>query len=81
MHEKIREYKLPLKQIKKIAYQILKGMSYLHHMGYIHRNIKPDNILIDSHKTVKICDFALSKLTSIPHGEYTPEDPKDRERS
>ena len=56
-------------------------MSYLHHLGYIHRNIKPDNILIDTDGSVRICDFALSKLTQVPHGEYTPEDPKDRERS
>ena len=56
-------------------------MSYIHHMGYIHRNIKSDNILINNEGIVKICDFALSKLTQVPHAEYTPEDPKDRERS
>lgn len=30
---------------------------------------------------VKITDFSLSKYTNIPNQEYTPEDPKDRERS
>ena len=69
------------KKTKKNCLQILKGISYLHHMGYIHRNIKSDNILINSENQIKICDFALSKLTEFPHSEYTPEDPKDREIS
>ena len=47
----------------------------------MHRNLKSDNILLSSNFIVKICDFALSKHTSTPHVIYTPEDPKDRERS
>jgi len=74
-------YKIPLKNIKIIAYQLLKGLCYLHHQGIIHRNLKSDNILINKNGDVKITDFALSKLVSIPHTPYTPEDPKDRERS
>lgn len=30
---------------------------------------------------VKIADFSLSRAITIPHIPYTPEDPKDRERS
>lgn len=56
-------------------------MNYLHHQGLIHRNLKSDNILLDSNLNVKITDFALSKYVSVPHIPYTPEDPKDRERS
>ncbi len=60
----------------------MKGLNYLHHNGIIHRNLKSDNLII-SEKTgnLKICDFALSKFISVPHIAYTPEDPKDRERS
>ena len=76
------EYKMPLRSIKVISYQILKGLSYLHHQGIIHRNLKGDNILISQGEmNVKIHDFALSRLATIPHFPYTPEDPKDRERS
>lgn len=60
-------------------------MNFLHNQGVIHRNIKPDNILLDFDKKnkliVKITDFSLSKYVAIPHYHYTPEDPKDRERS
>lgn len=42
--------------------QILQGLSCLHHAGIIHRDVKPFNILITEHDTVKISDFGLSKL-------------------
>lgn len=46
----------------------------------MHRNLKIDNILVDK-DVVRISDFGLSRLVSIPHIPYTPEDPKERERS
>lgn len=75
------DYKMPLKTIKSLAYQLLKGLSYLHHQGIIHRNLKCDNTLVNGKGIVKISDFALSKFVTVPHAPYTPEDPKDRERS
>jgi cyclin-dependent kinase len=47
----------------------------------MHRNLKPDNLMFTKDGTVKISDFALSRIASVPHMAYTPEDPKERERS
>ena len=47
----------------------------------MHRNLKPDNIMITNEGVVKLVDFALSRISSIPHFAYTPEDPKERDRS
>lgn len=47
----------------------------------MHRNLKPHNILIQNDGTVKISDFTLSRIGTAPHCPYTPEDPKERERS
>ena len=46
----------------EIIRQILSGLACLHHVGIIHRDIKPFNILLTDQDTVKICDFGLSKL-------------------
>jgi serine/threonine protein kinase len=42
--------------------QILDGLGCMHHAGIIHRDIKPYNLLVTDHDTIKICDFGLSKL-------------------
>ena len=48
--------------LKLFSYQMLKGIGYLHSLGICHRDIKPQNILIDPEDyTLKICDFGCAK--------------------
>jgi serine/threonine protein kinase len=47
----------------------------------MHRNLKPENVLITQDHQIKISDFNLSRLVQGSIVPYTPEDPKDRERS
>jgi serine/threonine protein kinase len=47
----------------------------------MHRNLKPDNIMFGQDGRLKLSDFALSRIAVIPHFPYTPEDPKERDRS
>ncbi|MBN1969923.1 MAG: SUMF1/EgtB/PvdO family nonheme iron enzyme [Candidatus Delongbacteria bacterium] len=41
--------------------QICQGMIYIHDHNIIHKDLKPHNIMIDSHGTVKIMDFGISE--------------------
>ena len=44
-----------------IARQIANGLAYVHSKGIIHRDVKPDNVWIDSAGNVKIIDFGVAK--------------------
>ena len=42
---------------RKLAMQIAEGLSYAHGLGYLHRDIKPDNIWITEQDDIKLLDF------------------------
>jgi len=48
--------------LKIFSYQMLKCIGYLHSLGICHRDIKPQNILIDpADNSLKLCDFGCAK--------------------
>eukprot|EP00825_Cyclidium_porcatum_P020675 TRINITY_DN23337_c0_g1_i1.p1 TRINITY_DN23337_c0_g1~~TRINITY_DN23337_c0_g1_i1.p1 ORF type:complete len:363 (+),score=49.90 TRINITY_DN23337_c0_g1_i1:147-1235(+) len=58
---------------KSIMYQLLQGVYYCHANRTMHRDLKPQNILISNDKIVKICDFGLARTFSMPQGKFTRE--------
>ena len=68
--------KLPEKQIKEIALQLTSALFYLHNNNIIHRDIKPQNVLISASGIIKICDFgfarAIDNKTMITSIKGTP---------
>jgi len=70
--EKRREEKIPLneEEFRNIFVGVASGLQHLHNQGLMHRDVKPNNILLKSEKegdalanlTAKLCDFGVSKL-------------------
>ena len=51
-------------QIYWVFHQIVKGIRFLHHQGIMHRDLKPDNILLETESVnsqMKIADFSLAE--------------------
>ena len=48
----------------KIAKQLICTMAYIHSRGFVHRDLKTQNILLDKNLDIKMCDFGLTKLKS-----------------
>lgn len=57
---------MPLPHALALCIQTARGLAHAHKLGVIHRDIKPGNLLVDSHGTLKILDMGLAHLQTEP---------------
>ena len=55
------------------TYQILQGIVFCHTRRVLHRDLKPQNLLIDKDGAIKLADFGLGRPFGIPVRAYTHE--------
>uniref|UniRef100_A0A2I3G033 Cyclin dependent kinase like 1 n=1 Tax=Nomascus leucogenys TaxID=61853 RepID=A0A2I3G033_NOMLE len=62
---------VPEHLVKSITWQTLKAVNFCHKHNCIHRDVKPENILITKHSVIKLCDFGFARLLTGPSDYYT----------
>jgi len=58
---------------KSFLYQLLRGIAYCHQHRVLHRDLKPQNLLINREGDLKLADFGLARAFGIPVRSYTHE--------
>lgn len=69
------EAPLKMRDIKTVAVQLLRGLAEMHKKRIMHRDLKPQNILVDADPDlrVKIGDLGLARTYNTPSEHYTTE--------
>ncbi|XP_076073612.1 cyclin-dependent kinase-like 2 isoform X10 [Mytilus galloprovincialis] len=57
--------------VRRILWQVLKGVEFCHVHNIIHRDVKPENILVSKSGVVKLCDFGFARTLAQPGESYT----------
>jgi len=77
LRRKMAAAHLEIREVLDIAVQIASALEEAHAAGIVHRDIKPDNIMVRRNGFVKVLDFGLAKLTETT----TDRSPSDAEAS
>ena len=71
----------PRARAQSFMYQLVKGIAHCHKHGVMHRDLKPQNLLVDdAAECLKIADLGLGRAFSIPIKSYTHEARRRRRR-
>lgn len=64
---------LDMATVKSFLYQLLRGIAFCHDRRVLHRDLKPQNLLINKEGDLKLADFGLARAFGIPVRSYTHE--------
>ena len=63
MRDLLNRGRIPVPQVFALLHGILQGLDYAHRHNIVHRDMKPENVLISDEGDVKVADFGIARLT------------------
>jgi serine/threonine-protein kinase len=58
----------PVATALELAIQIARGLSFAHQQGLVHRDVKPQNVLLNGDGQAKVTDFGIARSLDVQHG-------------
>jgi len=60
-----REGPLPVREAIELTLQVARGLSFAHDQGLVHRDVKPQNVLLDGDGRAKVTDFGIAHAVDV----------------
>src|SRR5512135_2530205 len=64
LHDMIRQGPLPIDRARLFALELADALARAHHIGIIHRDVKPENVLLTADGNPQLTDFGVARLVS-----------------
>jgi serine/threonine-protein kinase len=64
----VRKGRLDLRAALEIALEVARGLAFAHDHGLVHRDVKPQNVLLNGDGGAKVTDFGIARSLDVDHG-------------
>jgi predicted Ser/Thr protein kinase len=64
----LRSGRLPVRRALELALAVADGLAFAHEHGLVHRDVKPQNVLLNREGDVKVTDFGIARSLHMDHG-------------
>jgi eukaryotic-like serine/threonine-protein kinase len=64
----VRSGRLPVRRALELALDVADGLAFAHDHGLVHRDVKPQNVLLSREGEVKVTDFGIARSLHMDHG-------------
>jgi serine/threonine-protein kinase len=68
----VRKGRLGLRDALEVAHEVARGLAFAHDHGLVHRDVKPQNVLLNGDGHAKVTDFGIARSLDVDHGVTQP---------